>query len=1130
MGRTCASCAVMLVALLTFLLSPASADLLVERATYDAGAKVHASAAVVDLDGDGSPAIVFVTAGGDVVAMTADGTPKWVARGMAKMAVPPAVADLLPEPGLELIAADWKGRVRCLNARGRVLWETRIGEMISWSSPAILGLRGPGLRSDDGPRLIVVGDETGGFCALSRDGKIVWRHAAPSGVSIACPPAVGDIDGDGAQEIVFGAQDGIIRCLTAKGHEKWIFKTNADAYTGPVIADLDGDGHAEVVTASGDGFVYVLGGRSGDLVWKFDSGAPVDSSLAIADVVPETGPEVLFVNTDGDFYCLSARGEKLWSQGLGARAVAPPCIADLDADGMLELIVGDHAGTLHVLSAAGEPLEQHQLTGRLNATPTVVLGPRGLSLVVPDEGGKVHVFLAPASASGAAVAWSGFRGDPAGRADVRAFAREVRVPIRITRADPGSLLMGDGVFRVMIGNDAGGDVIVTLEVAAPENRTFSMQRRQGTGEESYELAYEILARGEYRFSVNVQPASGKAAPARYERGVHIVPFARDEAEIARLLGRARDAAIALRAAGSEGARHVLMNVDDIGAGIAELDLPRFDSIAQSERRDVAGQFAALLERARQLAKKARFALAAGDSEQRGFAAWAVEPYADFDANAVPAGEAARLLSVTLCRGERHPVALNILSSRIEPLPLRVLPGNLKRDDGGAAIPAQQALTLRRVVFAPSRDGKLYPDALPRLDAINSVTVPPWEAAQIWITVDATGLDSGVYRGEIALDPITPGIETQTVPLEITVRSLALQGRSPLASCQWAYLHAGTTADKMQEAADDLLAHHTTVYPFVGASTAPPKADAAGNLLEALDFTAHDALFELYHRPKGWLLYLTGSPRLSSAVEMFSPAWEKLCATWLKGMAEHAQSLGLDYTDWAWYPIDEAGKKLIPDLLRAAKFAKSVDPRIQMYYDFFQGSLEVSLADLKRLDPYIDIWQPHRGIVEEQTPEDVERMDFLRSTGEAVWTYDTSGSSHALSPVGYYRSQGWLAWDKRISGVGFWTYNSTGTDQWQERNDREYLAIYQGREIVPSKRWEAYRDGIEDYWVLSLLRQAGEQARAVGRRDLADQAEQAIASAVAAVMSDRENPQVYEAQRRITAELTEEIVAALASAG
>jgi len=1121
---------VVMASLLAAWQATAGADLLVERARYDAGAKVRASATVADLDRTGASDIVFGTSAGEVIAMSPSAAPKWIARGMAEITVPPAAADILPEPGLELVVGDWKGYVRCLSARGRTLWQTRVGDQVDWSSPAILGVGGPDLRPTDSSPLIVVGDATGGLCAFSASGKLVWRYRTPAGVTVACPPSAGDVDGDGAEEIIFGAGDGIIRCLSRQGRDKWSFKTGDDAFTGPVIADLNGDKQAEIVTASGDGYVYVLDGATGKLVWKFNSGAAVDSSIAVADVLSSPGLEVAFANNNGNFDCLSARGELLWSHTLEARAVAPPCIADLDADGTLELTIGDHKGKLYVFSASGRLLETHDLAGRVNAAPTALRLPEGLALVVPDEGSQVHVFLAPASMPAAAIAWSGFRGDPTGCGDARAFGGVETFPISIIAADPGRLLMGAAVLRVKVRNDTAADALVKLQVVAPQGRMFVADRRQGRGEETYELDYEILAGGEYRFAVTAQPVSGKSRPARWERSAQVTPFARDVAEMTRLLGEAQDAAARLNAGGLAGAKYAVTAVSAISADAAELNLARFDSLEQAERRAMAASFRALLDRAERLAAKAQFAVAAQASGRRDFAAWAAQPYAALDQNAVPADATPQQILLTLCRGERRPAALNIFNFRDEPLPLRILVSDLKSAGGGAAIPAQDALTLRRVVFAPSTDYRLYPDALPRLDAIDSLTVAPWEAAQLWIAADATGLAPGVYSGAITLAPITPGVATQQAPLEIRVRSLAMEGRSPLASCQWAYLDVSITADKMQQAADDLLAHLTTVFPFVGAATAPPKADAQGNLMEPLDFTAHDTLFNLYHRPKGWLLYLTGSPQLTSAVEPFSPAWEKICAAWLKGMADHTRALGLDYKDWAWYPIDEAGKKEIPNLLRAAKFAKSVDPRIQMYYDFFQGALEVPLDDLKKLNPYIDIWQPHRGIVEENAPENVARMDFLRSTGEPVWMYDTAGGAHALSPGGYYRSQGWLAWQKRITGVGFWTYNATSNDQWQAGNEQEYLAIYQGREIVPSKRWEAYRDGIEDYWLLLLLRQAGEKARAAGRADLAKQAEDTIASAVSAVMSDRANPRVYEDQRLIIADLAERILAAVGGGG
>ena len=36
---------------------------------------------------------------------------------------------------------------------------------------------------------------------------------------------------------------------------------------------------------------------------------------------------------------------------------------------------------------------------------------------------------------------------------------------------------------------------------------------------------------------------------------------------------------------------------------------------------------------------------------------------------------------------------------------------------------------------------------------------------------------------------------------------------------------------------------------------------------------------------------------------------------------------------------------------------------------------------------------------------------------------------------------------------------------------DYLLIYQGNGVVSSKRWEAVRDGIEDYAMLQVLKHA-----------------------------------------------------------
>jgi hypothetical protein len=58
----------------------------------------------------------------------------------------------------------------------------------------------------------------------------------------------------------------------------------------------------------------------------------------------------------------------------------------------------------------------------------------------------------------------------------------------------------------------------------------------------------------------------------------------------------------------------------------------------------------------------------------------------------------------------------------------------------------------------------------------------------------------------------------------------------------------------------------------------------------------------------------------------------------------------------------------------------------------------------------------------------------------------------------------------LTGAGFWTSITSAEDPWtRTRND--YLMLYPGRtRPVTSRRWEAVREGIEDFRILPALKQ------------------------------------------------------------
>jgi hypothetical protein len=72
---------------------------------------------------------------------------------------------------------------------------------------------------------------------------------------------------------------------------------------------------------------------------------------------------------------------------------------------------------------------------------------------------------------------------------------------------------------------------------------------------------------------------------------------------------------------------------------------------------------------------------------------------------------------------------------------------------------------------------------------------------------------------------------------------------------------------------------------------------------------------------------------------------------------------------------------------------------------------------------------------------------------------------------------WLAFKRKQAGAGFWVYTDQGqTNPWDElmKPMGYYGVIYSstgspvptsGENIIPSRRWEAWREGVEDYQYL-----------------------------------------------------------------
>jgi hypothetical protein len=180
-----------------------------------------------------------------------------------------------------------------------------------------------------------------------------------------------------------------------------------------------------------------------------------------------------------------------------------------------------------------------------------------------------------------------------------------------------------------------------------------------------------------------------------------------------------------------------------------------------------------------------------------------------------------------------------------------------------------------------------------------------------------------------------------------------------------------------------------------------------------------------------------------------------------------KSLGLSYDQFAFYPLDEpqngAEAKII---INVAHLLKEADPNVQVY-STIDNVDRLNYSDFISLISEVDIFQ----ISELDLGKEREKQ--LLSRNKTIWTYGANGGKKA-DPVSSYRLQAWRAFKYGVTGIGFWAYADTGPTgtAWNDLDGArpDFAVIYEGKnQIISSKRWEAWREGVEDYELLRLAK-------------------------------------------------------------
>lgn len=390
----------------------------------------------------------------------------------------------------------------------------------------------------------------------------------------------------------------------------------------------------------------------------------------------------------------------------------------------------------------------------------------------------------------------------------------------------------------------------------------------------------------------------------------------------------------------------------------------------------------------------------------------------------------------------------------------------------------------------------FPD--PLLPVEGPVPVPKGESRAFFVTIGVPReVPSGVYRGEWAVEGDGRRVRVEVI---LTVRKFSLPERSPLWVTNW--FSPGNIAQacgvklwteefwKVLERWGRDMAEHYQNVALVPRALVEARLLPEGSLsfdfskfdrfVEAMERAGVIGRIEISHlggRTKGWL-----SPVDFGPFPVIGPKGrpanipkERVVAEFLKALERHLEERG--WLERSMIHIaDEPIERNKASYIRMAEFVKRNAPRIK----------RIEAIQVRDLTGHLEVWVPQLDYFARHYEHYKERK---RSAGIELWFYT------CLNPKGRFpnrfidypliktRILHWLNWRFGATGYLHWGWN-----HWRpgrafddvEMGGRlppgDSHIVYPGKcQPLPSLRWEAMRDGIEDYIYLWLLTEKTREA-------------------------------------------------------
>lgn len=1067
--------------------------------SFETKGKIYASPILADLENDGMIEIIIAASRDQrLLCLDGRGALRWDFRlgdGHSDgFQATPSVVDYDGDGKREVFWLTRGGTAGCVDHQGRLIWRVFIGDQMDYTGPVAADL------NRDGRVELVFGSESGTLYCLDDTGHVLWRYQGRG--SMRGIPAVARLGASSPLCIYATFGGGLEACFDHDGNILWSFEEGLprmERRSGVSIGDLDGDGRLETVSATEDFQVIVRDAETGAEEWRWKGQGNIDQtcSFALADFERTGTLDIVTGDQSGHVYRIHA-GEAVWSASLGGGIVQGPSLGDVDGDGALEVLVCSRSNRLVCLSARGEIKWEYKTESAPLTTPALgdTDGDGQVEIIFSGKDRFVRCLSVGGAYDAEKLPWPMMSHDAqlSGNVGGASFT-PIPAPTRKKEATPltlerfGPMRMGENKVAFRFSNDSfrRRHLEAVAEVVRPDGSRVSQtvtERCDPYETKTCGFDLSVLAGGEYTLNVRLTDLGAGETLSTLSEAVNVVAFDVELAE----QGRLTDIATRLIGQIADTARRERAQWAWSQEGKAAVNrmaaavaLPVSPASIQ-EAHDalrILRGFVARLE-----------AVAATPAVSPAFAAVPCTTLMKVfrDESFLTTPRSAEPARIALARNEYEGVQLVVVPLLEDLSGLQVTTSALEPTEGAGVI-REEDIGVNPVGYVeigppeynfPVEKLGWYPDVLlPNAP----VDVPASQEAQpFFITVHTKpNTPAGQYTGWIRL--AAEGVTPFEIPLEVEVWDFALPEETTLKTSFW--ISEGDLQAFYGYEGRTPFEVRKRYYDMhlehrMGPLMALPLG--GGDLLEDFEYVLSHGQNNFFVHIPGW----------AASEERTTLAKEILATRDLIRERGWEDKVLL-------YSYDEVAvmaRHLIPKVVEINTWMKELLPE--------WPRLETSAPE-QSLVGAVDIWCP---TIDQFNPA---MLESRMAAGDRLWFYTVWGRPGIMIefPNTDYRLMFWECWKYGAEGFLYWGtthwyYNNQGEERWPERawitynsqpghNGCGYM-IYPGADGTPlaSIRLDLTRDGIEDFEYFHRLRELLEHTGAAVPADLRKAAEMALA--------------------------------------